>query len=89
MKEWLIIFRKDSHPILKEFGKCQFEHDSLIHESDKEIVVIDGLILNQKELFEKHQTRDFLQMVLKMRQTNPDNFFALSEALLLAYFTTN
>lgn len=75
MKEWLIVFRKDNHPILKEFGKCQFEHDNLMHESDKEIIVIDGLILNQKELFEKHQTHDFLQLVLKMRQLNPNNFF--------------
>jgi hypothetical protein len=38
-------------------------------------IVIDGLILNQKELFEKHQTTDFECLVQKMHELNPKDFF--------------
>lgn len=74
MNDWLACF-KDKSLNVKEFGVCRFPHDHLLADTDTETVVIDGLILNQKELFDQYQTNDFLQLVLKMRQANQDSFF--------------
>ena len=53
----------------------RFEHDQLMAENDDFIVVIDGLILNQKELFDQYYTDNFLQLVLNLHQSQPDDFF--------------
>lgn len=53
----------------------RFGHDQLLAESDTVAVIIDGLLLNQKELFEYYQTHDYLQLVLKMHEAKPEDFF--------------
>lgn len=74
MNDWLACF-KDKSLIINEFGVCRFQHDHLLADTDTETVVVDGLILNQKELFDQYQTNDFLQLVLKMRQADQETFF--------------
>ena len=74
MNDWLACF-KDNTLNVKEFGECRFQHDHLMVDTGTETVVVDGLILNQKELYEQYQTDDFFQLVLKMRQSDEDTFF--------------
>lgn len=74
MNDWLACF-KDKSLKIKEFGECRFPHDHLLVDTDTETVVVDGLILNQRELFNQYQTNDFLQLVLKMRQADQETFF--------------
>ncbi|MBQ2499425.1 MAG: hypothetical protein II523_05375, partial [Bacteroidales bacterium] len=74
MNDWLACF-EDNKLIVKEFGECRFEHDHLMADTGVMTVVIDGLILNQKELFVHYHTDSFLQLVLKMQQESPDTFF--------------
>lgn len=74
MNDWLACF-KDKSLTINEFGECRFQHDHLLVDTDTETVVVDGLILNQKELFDQYQTNDFLQLVLKMRQADQETFF--------------
>lgn len=74
MNDWLACF-KDKSLTINEIGECRFQHDHLLVDTDTETVVVDGLILNQKELFDQYQTNDFLQLVLKMRQADQETFF--------------
>lgn len=75
MNDWIACFDKETGCSLHESGKCRFEHDHLNIDGDAQAIMIDGLILNQKELFDHYQTNDFLDLVLKMRQSKPDDFF--------------
>ena len=74
MIDWLAYF-EGNKLIVKEFGECRFEHDHLMADTGAMTVVIDGLILNQKELFVHYHTDSFLQLVLKMQQEAPNTFF--------------
>lgn len=74
MNDWLACF-KDKSLTINEFGECRFQHDHLLVDTDTQTVVVDGLILNQRELFDQYQTNDFLQLVLKMRQADQETFF--------------
>ncbi len=58
-----------------ETGHCRFPKDRLMVHNDRFIMVIDGLILNRKELFNLYQTDDLAHLVVKMHEKNPDDFF--------------
>ena len=75
MNDWIACFDKETGCSLHESGKCRFEHDHLNIDGNAQAIMIDGLILNQKELFDQYQTTDFLNLVLKMRQAKPKDFF--------------
>ncbi len=74
MNEWLVCV-ENNNPILHVKGECRFANDCILAETYTELVVLDGLILNKKELFEKYQTENLIELVLKMRQMNPNDFF--------------
>ena len=75
MNDWIACFDKETGCSLHESGKCRFEHDHLNVCGDANAMVIDGLILNRHELFERYHTTDFMDLVLKMHQSKPDDFF--------------
>ncbi|MBR4391759.1 MAG: hypothetical protein IKT08_06615 [Bacteroidales bacterium] len=74
MIDWLAYFTP-TNVTVTETGPCRFEHDHLCSDTEDVTVVIDGLILNQKELFQRYGADDFLQLVLTMRHDQPKVFF--------------
>ncbi|MBO6027232.1 MAG: hypothetical protein J6P73_08310 [Bacteroidales bacterium] len=74
MNDWLACFKHNTLTVT-ESGTCRFKHDHLCNDTDDTTVVVDGLILNQKALFDQYQTTDFAQLVSLMRQAKPDGFF--------------
>lgn len=75
MNDWLAYFGKDGSFSITETGKCRFEHDHLNVNNEDYAIVVDGLILNQKELFDQFDTSDFETLVGQMYQAYPDGFF--------------
>lgn len=75
MNDWLACFGKDGSFSVEESGKCRFEHDHLNVNGVSDAIVIDGLILNEQELFAKYDTRDFETLVRTMREEQPETFF--------------
>lgn len=75
MNDWIACFDNNAGFLMEESGKCRFEHDHLNVNGDADAMVIDGLILNQNELFEQHRTSDFLDLVRLMHRSRPDDFF--------------
>lgn len=75
MNDWLACFGNDGHFSLVESGPCRFDHDHLKVDDPINTIVIDGLILNQKELFAQFQTSDLTNLVKKMHQADPIAFF--------------
>lgn len=73
MNDWIAFWEHGTLHVNRSVDR--FEHDQLLAENDDFIVVIDGLILNQKELFDQYHTDNFLQLVLNLRQSQPDDFF--------------
>lgn len=74
MNDWLACFHNTELTVL-ETGTCRFPHDHLNVQNDRMAVVIDGLILNQQELFESYHTDDFLQLVTLLHDADPETFF--------------
>ena len=73
MNDWIAFLEHGTLHVNRSVDR--FEHDQLLAENEDFTVVIDGLILNQKALFNQYQTTDFLQLVLNLRQSQPDDFF--------------
>ena len=59
MNDWLAYFSKDGSFSITESGKCRFEQDHQNVNNEAYALVLDGLILNQHELVDQKQTKDF------------------------------
>lgn len=75
MNDWLACFGNDGSFSVEESGICRFEHDHLNVNNEAEALVVDGLILNLHELFERFDVDDFETLVSKMRVADPWSFF--------------
>lgn len=73
MNDWIACWKdgllRIDHPV------SRFEHDQLMADTETFAVVLDGLILNKKELYEQHQCKDLPSLVQQMRQAKPEDFF--------------
>ena len=61
MNDWIACFRSNGVTV-QETGVCRFGHDHLNCDTDTAVVVFDGLLLNQQELFGHYHTDDFLTL---------------------------
>ena len=75
MNDWIACFGKEGGFTVKESGNCRFEHDHLLVDTPSHAIVIDGLILNLKELLTSYAVSDFEALVQAMRTENPSSFF--------------
>ena len=75
MNDWLAHFDKDGNFTLDEFGVCRFTHDHLNVDGTFDAIVLDGLILNQRELFRRYKTEDFETLVRRLHSKHPTTFF--------------
>ena len=74
MNDWIACFHGNELTV-HETGTCRFPHDHLNHDDETCAVVFDGLLLNQRELFQQYRTDDFLRLVQSMQAERPDDFF--------------
>ena len=75
MNDWIACFKKDETPIINEYGNCRFPNDHLNVDTELFTVVVDGLILNKKELFEQYHSDDLLSLALQMHRSKQKDFF--------------
>lgn len=61
--------------IVFESGECRFPNDRLMTETDRLVIVLDGLILNLKELLDAHHAADLKQLVEMRWAACPERFF--------------
>ena len=74
MNDWIACFRSNGVTV-HETGTCRFGHDHLNCDTNTAVVVFDGLLLNQKELFGQYHTDDFLTLFTTMQEARPADFF--------------
>ena len=74
MNDWIACFRSNGVTV-HETGTCRFGHDHLNCDTHTAVVVFDGLLLNQKELFGQYHTDDFLTLFTTMQEARPADFF--------------
>lgn len=75
MNDWIACFDRNGGFSVQETGTCRFEHDHLCRDDEAYAIVVDGLILNQKELFGRYGVSDFKSLVETMYAENPSCFF--------------
>lgn len=75
MNDWIACFDREARCSVRESGHCRFEHDHLCCDTDQAVMVFDGLLLNQRELFQQYHTDDFRTLVTTMQAARPDAFF--------------
>lgn len=67
-----------------QFGTCsvyferdgRFMDDQIFSETENEIWILDGVILNLKELKEEHSSENVEDLVKKLSRIAPDSFFS-------------
>ena len=75
MNDWLAYFTNDGNSAVRETGKCRFEEDHIMMAAPNGILLLNGLILNKKELFDQYHTDRLDVLVNTMFVADPYQFF--------------
>lgn len=75
MNDWLAYGTKNGTHAARNIGNSRFEQDHFMEETPDRIMLLNGLILNKKELFKQYHTESLDTLVNTMFVADPDRFF--------------
>jgi asparagine synthase (glutamine-hydrolysing) len=67
-------FQGDGYQVSRRTCK-KFMNDKIVEDNDQFLLLIEGVIVNSRDLIKKYNARDWRECVLSMRQLNPEVFY--------------